>query len=61
MRLAWITICAHKAARRFSLKLANAKQRRQDLWYNTGEVRESHTPPHRPRQRIDLATENALK
>ena len=27
----------------------------------TGEVRESHTPPRRPRQRIDLANENALK
>ena len=61
MRLAWIIICAHKAARTFTLESANTKQRRQNIWYTTGEVRESHTPPHRPRQRIDLANENALK
>ena len=61
MRLAWINICAHKAARGFICELANTKQRRQGIWYTTGEVRESHTPPRRPRQRIDLANENALK
>ena len=38
MRFAWIIIYAHKAARRFTLELANTKQRRQGIWYNTGEV-----------------------
>ena len=38
MRLAWINICAHEASRRFTLELVNTNQRRQGIWYNTGEV-----------------------
>lgn len=43
MRFAQSNICAHKAARRFTVELANSEQRPHIISYNTGELLESQT------------------